>query len=101
VDRKPLEDMVAYLAEQSRYSFRLAELPGGEKTLYFDPDGRKKAAGRPPKGSEKDWSAVDWTKSDVEISREMGVARQSVRSRRAKLLGLTESEYNFYTGPPI
>ena len=52
VDRAPLEDMIACITEQSRHSFRLVELPGGEKALYFDPEVEKKASGRPPKGSE-------------------------------------------------
>jgi hypothetical protein len=35
VDRKPLEEMIAYLTEHSRYSFRFVDLPEGEKALYF------------------------------------------------------------------
>lgn len=43
-------------------------------------------AGRPRKGSRKsvDWSDVDWSKSDAEIGRLKGVARQTARSQRLK-----------------
>ncbi|MGE9985998.1 hypothetical protein [Desulfovibrio sp. SGI.169] len=44
----------------------------------------KPTRGRPSKREEIDWSAVDWNKSDADISDELGCTRQAVRQMRAK-----------------
>lgn len=41
-------------------------------------------AGRPPAEEARDWSGVDWSKTDAEIGREMGVARQTVLWHRKR-----------------
>ena len=47
---------------------------------------KKNTAGRPPKGSANavDWSDVDWTRTNAEISRDKGVAPQVVASQRKR-----------------
>jgi len=85
VDRAPLEDMIVFIAEVSKYSFSLCELPGGEKSLHFDSDAVS-PAGRPKKGSAeaRDWSQVDWSRSNAEISRGLGVKPQTVAAQRKR-----------------
>lgn len=46
--------------------------------------GKCKKKGRPLAEESRDWSLVDWTKTDTQLSREMGVARQTVRWHRQK-----------------
>ncbi|MDR2696399.1 MAG: hypothetical protein LBC79_08490 [Deltaproteobacteria bacterium] len=55
-----------------------------ERTALPEPKGG--APGRPPKGSDKavDWSVVDWTISNAELARSLGVARQVVASQRKR-----------------
>lgn len=45
-----------------------------------------KAAGRPEKGSAEavNWSAVDWSLSNMDLARELGVARQTVAAQRKR-----------------
>jgi hypothetical protein len=52
--------------------------------------------GRPPVGSAKevDWSRVDWSRRNSEISRYLGVSPQAVAQRRKKEEGKKYGNYN-------
>ena len=45
---------------------------------------RKKKRGAPRSEDRIDWTTVDFSKGDSELARELGVARQTVRSQRMR-----------------
>ena len=49
---------------------------------YYSQKGKKRGA--PLAGERIDWAAVNFSKSDAELSRELGVTRQAVRNQRIR-----------------
>lgn len=77
------EDMDATLGLEDQGKFYLGLYH--EKTRMLE-TALSVAAGRPQKGSPEaiDWSTVDWSLSNAEISREQGVTRQAVAAARKR-----------------
>lgn len=50
---------------------------------YYNQQGKKKR-GAPLSDARIDWTTVDFSKGDSELARELGVARQTVRSQRMR-----------------
>ena len=78
-------DMEATLSLEDQGKFFLGLYHERTRMLEMTPSVAA-SAGRPQKGSSKevDWSTVDWSLSNAEISRERGVTRQAVAAARKR-----------------
>lgn len=56
---------------------------------YYNQKGGKKR-GAPLAENRIDWTTVDFSKGDAELARELGVARQAVRSQRLRIAAKKE-----------